>query len=254
MTDKHFSGCNCLYCAKVRADNLRDGRRRCPRCGRTRSTSSFFKSKNTKSGLQTYCKQCQTEENAIYRTNHAERRQQIGGASRKKYLLTSAHKHCTGRAHRKGYPCSDKATFDAWHSAQERVCNYCGMTEQEAIAQFNKRLHIDRIDGPLGYVPNNMCLACPRCNLVKSSYLTGEQMKLVGDLLFKANTKETVAGIRTKLNNHYGLLGVAKRLLSYLDDDYRRDPNRNVARAYETNRQAIEQARSAIEKAEGGQS
>jgi len=59
------------------------------------------------------------------------------------------------------------------------------MKEKQAVSRFHHRLHVDRMEGRAGYVPENMCLACQRCNITKNGYLTHEQMKEVAAKYFK---------------------------------------------------------------------
>lgn len=74
----------------------------------------------------------------------------------------------------------DLDDFISWYESQEKVCAYCAKPPKES-----KRLEIDRKDNGLGYLIENMALACEDCNDVKGKVLTFDEMKIVGEVVMK---------------------------------------------------------------------
>jgi hypothetical protein len=93
-------------------------------------------------------------------------------------------RHFMARAKRHGVPCMREADFTAWYARQSQQCAYCGMSAADALATFKHRLHVDREVAAIGYEEGNICLACHRCNVVKSKYLTAAQMRFVAAEFF----------------------------------------------------------------------
>jgi hypothetical protein len=81
-----------------------------------------------------------------------------------------------------------KEKFISWYDSQEKVCLYCGISENkiDAFPEFfvgtvNKRLSIDRINNTRGYEEGNLALSCRRCNSVKSDFFSGDEMKTIAE-------------------------------------------------------------------------
>jgi hypothetical protein len=63
--------------------------------------------------------------------------------------------------------------FDKWLNDQPDVCHYCGVHVKELKDSKDKKkrnLTIDRKDNSVGYSLENICLACFRCNNMKSDF------------------------------------------------------------------------------------
>ena len=75
--------------------------------------------------------------------------------------------------------CSIEEMLVFW--GREHKCEYCGIKQ----CQLDESLHIDRKDPRVGYVIGNMVFACRKCNLVKNSILTFEEMKEIGKKYIK---------------------------------------------------------------------
>lgn len=90
-----------------------------------------------------------------------------------------------GRSMRKGFAVMGRAEFVAWYESEKKECSYCGINEKLARMLFERFLAVDRKDNKVGYVQGNICLACHRCNLVKSAFLTYDQMMTVAAMFFQ---------------------------------------------------------------------
>lgn len=79
--------------------------------------------------------------------------------------------------------------FADWFNAQEKQCYYCGRAVfyYADLPQGQERLFnltIDRKDNNGEYTIDNIAIACGRCNLMKGSWLTEEQMLDAGRRYF----------------------------------------------------------------------
>ena len=79
-----------------------------------------------------------------------------------------------------------KTDFIVWYNSQQKQCVYCGITENDVYLwtdNFNplvKKLSIDCMNNDVGYVIDNIVLACERCNVIKGNMFSHEQMLDIG--------------------------------------------------------------------------
>lgn len=90
----------------------------------------------------------------------------------------------TSRVKNRGIMIS-KERFIEWFNKQDKKCIYCGISQTDAIIKTQNRLHVDRLNNKLGYIENNLGLACGICNAIKSDILTTEEMKIIGKLIIR---------------------------------------------------------------------
>jgi hypothetical protein len=79
--------------------------------------------------------------------------------------------------------CTKEEFSKFWHGNEKKCC-YCGIPEhliKEAYPNIRiKVITVDRKDSSVGYEIDNICFACFPCNMIKSFFLSHEQMKEVG--------------------------------------------------------------------------
>jgi len=79
--------------------------------------------------------------------------------------------------------------FESWYKNQPRFCAYCGITEENWLLlnpqRRTKRLTIDRKDNNIGYLFENMTLACDTCNKIKNDILSFDEMKEIAQKYIK---------------------------------------------------------------------
>ena len=124
---------------------------------------------------------------SLWNKQHPERRRQIVSIAEKKFNQTprGIYGILKDNSRRKGRGfVLGQLDFIKWYEEATKVCHYCG------IPQNGKRLEIDRKDNNLGYVIENMVLACRDCNGVKGNILSYEEMKDVGNLVMKKRWKK----------------------------------------------------------------
>ena len=85
-----------------------------------------------------------------------------------------------------------KEVFNNWYNTQEKKCIYCDRTQEEIKQnpriykdRTERRLSIDRLDNKLGYELGNIGLSCKKCNTIKSSEFTYEEMLEIGNIIKK---------------------------------------------------------------------
>ena len=86
--------------------------------------------------------------------------------------------------------------FEPWYADKLKQCEYCDIPEQYVKHLIVRgkpcvRLEFDRIKPKGMYEPNNLVLACARCNMAKSDYLTYEEALLFGQTILKPNGKRS---------------------------------------------------------------
>ena len=94
----------------------------------------------------------------------------------------------------RGIPVSfDEDSFNEWLSFQNHSCEYCGV-EFTQLPVFKRRNNcgftIDRKDSTSGYQPGNVCLACFRCNAMKSNFFTYDEWKKIANEFIKPRLQE----------------------------------------------------------------
>lgn len=77
------------------------------------------------------------------------------------------------RAKKLGVPFN--LTIEQAKEVRQRPCAYCETTEQPR--------QLDRMVSEKGYVIENMAAACKRCNMVKSRWLSFDEMRKVAEVL-----------------------------------------------------------------------
>lgn len=141
----------------------------CSKCKKSQPIISFGKHRGTKDGLDLWCKTCTKKHGEQYRKTP-------------KGIYTNLKGRITHREKRELCFTSDE--FVEWYNSQDKICVYCGLTEEEFIKAFQphykrkmKRLTVDRKNNDEGYTLDNIVLACHRCNSIKSDWFTYEEMK-----------------------------------------------------------------------------
>ena len=77
--------------------------------------------------------------------------------------------------------------FVAWFNRQSRKCHYCHREFTKANGRKLELtgLTIDRKNNSRGYTKGNLVLACRRCNMIKGSWFTEEQMLEIANMFLK---------------------------------------------------------------------
>jgi len=80
-----------------------------------------------------------------------------------------------------------KSSFTEWYNSQNKHCHYCGISAEELKLTGRKKnmLTIDRKNNTIGYRLDNICLACFRCNNMKSNFFTEQEWVEICDKYVK---------------------------------------------------------------------
>lgn len=144
-------------------------------------------------------------------TRTPERDRILGRARRRKYMAGHPGRETWRQMRRRALMSKQEIMpareFEHWYNAAPKVCAYCNLSEMEAKKEYGRKLHVDRKDCSKGYVHPNICLACHRCNVVKSKYLTYDQMRELAQRYFLG------------INLHDRLVAVLRRAVKQADDD-----------------------------------
>jgi len=158
------------------------GTKHCKRCDRDLPLSKFNKDKNRPDGLAFYCKNCVSEEGQRFRSTA------LGVFG----LIKGRQTHFRKINSTKVKPFNlKKEVFVEWYDKEPKVCHYCEIPEDK-LYLFNKkfnirgrRLSVDCKDNALGYILENLVLACDKCNITKNNALTHDEMLFVGKNFIK---------------------------------------------------------------------
>ena len=98
--------------------------------------------------------------------------------------------------------------YKEWLAKQPQICHYCGLPKEYLFLikqigeQWNmglpaqwvtsREFQVDRMDSNKGYSADNMVLACPICNTLKSYYWNYDEFKKIAELFLKAKWKKIV--------------------------------------------------------------
>lgn len=85
-----------------------------------------------------------------------------------------------------------KREFIEWFVSQKKVCFYCGISEDKlhTMGRAKSLMTIDRKNNEAGYEISNMCMACFRCNNLKSNFFTDKEWMQIAKKYIKPRLNE----------------------------------------------------------------
>jgi len=109
------------------------------------------------------------------------------------------YKLMKNRASKSNLPFSlTKKEFYEWFRNQQPKCFYCDLEDlnSKIILKIRKtkKFTIDRMDNDLDYTLNNICFACPLCNLLKSNFFSKQEWKEIAQKYIKPKWKDKIEG------------------------------------------------------------
>lgn len=161
----------------------------CKRCDRTLPIEDFHNSKNMKDGKAFYCKECMAVYGKKYRATTAGIYSNIKGRT----VFASNHDKKSGRGYSYGKTEFNipKDVFISWYDNEPKTCCYCDISEEDLSTCgdiFNEsiiRLTLECKDNDLGYIIDNIALACLRCNSIKGDIFTFDEMREIAQSYIK---------------------------------------------------------------------
>ena len=176
----------------------------CTRCGIEKSLSMFYsqnkysKKRGNYTYYQPYCKECaikateesqmkdydnylrksrekqrrrnSTEESKLYNKKHTEKRRSEGYF--KRYQIENKDKFAQYRINREQNK-THEITDGEWSSCLiyfSHSCAYCGISEQQAVKEYDQRLHKEHVDHEGENGLSNNIPACKSCNSKKWTF------------------------------------------------------------------------------------
>ena len=89
-----------------------------------------------------------------------------------------------------------KKDFYEWFKNQKHKCYYCELEDLNIDfvrkVKNTKRFTIDRMNNNKGYDLNNICFACPLCNLLKNNFFSAKEWKKIAQKYIKPKWKENL--------------------------------------------------------------
>ncbi len=172
----------------------------CSKCREEKNKSDFYKADKYKDGCYPSCKKCckkATEKSILKKWGtmnkyYSEYRNKIIGGNPR---IICAKKKSNALSHNIPFGFTTDE-FENWYNQQELKCIYCDIP-QNLITKYQwlmpniniHRLTIDRMDNKKGYIKGNICLACSRCNLIKSNVFSFEEARIISQKYVKPKWK-----------------------------------------------------------------
>ena len=137
--------------------------KQCTKCKQVKEKSQFHSSRRNKDGLRYTCLACENEymKHYLNETGQGRYRRLKENASKDKAPIEIT-----------------KDDFVKWFNTQERKCFYCKVDLEFVYGRHWQwdGLTIDRLNPNGAYAINNIVFCCRRCNIIKGSWFTQDQM------------------------------------------------------------------------------
>ena len=149
----------------------------CACCKQEKHIEEFGYDRVTQGGRNYYCLACTRKKAEVYRNSEHGRfhRQEYNRRLNKTpkgiYWALCRSARSAGRLVR-----LTADEFVEWYKCQDQRCYYCNREFEKVIVSDPHARTIDRKDNSKEYTLDNIVLCCRRCNIVKSSVFTEEEM------------------------------------------------------------------------------
>ena len=162
--------------------------KKCTCCNLLKPYGEFHKDIHRNDSLGFYCKGCISTNHKKLRNKPRQKEKIRLYHEKRNKTPEGKYMNLKGGAKRKGRVFGiKKKEFLSWFGSQKMNCHYCDTVVVFGNGNGNllNSLTIDRFNNDIGYVVWNLVICCRRCNTVKGSWLTGEQMVKIGTKYFK---------------------------------------------------------------------
>jgi len=179
----------------------------CSKCKKEKTIEDFYKSKTTKCGYESGCKECRRIAALNYSKtvkNSAERKekrrlqrqrykQQTRGDM--KYMLKALMQHANARARKQNVPCNLTVEY-----LESLVVSHCPITEEPLDWERRHVINghptprspsLDKIIPSLGYIPGNCAFLSHRGNAIKSNGTIEEHSRVVNYMATRQTSNAT---------------------------------------------------------------
>ncbi len=152
-----------------------DTTKKCSKCGNTKPADQFTKRPERPVGLYSCCKQCKAKSR---KDSYSYRRKNDDVA----FWALRAKNQAKDRTNRTGLPTCTITVHDILKALETSgsKCTYCGIAVNfhRTVKDRFDAPSIDRILPSGGYTPENIVVACYRCNAIKSDASPDELMQI----------------------------------------------------------------------------
>jgi len=145
----------------------------CSKCNVLKGVNDFNNNKTAKDGKSSYCKNCKSNIDKQYRCDNYEKI-----AKHNSYMW---HNNESTRMANKKIIENRRCGLNATEFVKNKSCIHCGMTNDQHVARWSERLHVDHINNDgrhsesIGLKPNNhisnLQILCRSCHVKKDNKL-----------------------------------------------------------------------------------
>ena len=181
--------CRSIERKKIRYERPSEGLRKCASCEIEKNISEFHSDKSSPTGLQTYCKDCQTQKTKKYTST-------LSGFIKKIYK--DMHHNAEKRAKKLDIELTVEDINDLYEK-QNGFCAISGLKLTHETYAYKDKEHIinrlnisiDRIDSNLGYTKDNVQLVAAIVNRMKTDLPDSEFIKICS-IITENNKNKTI--------------------------------------------------------------
>ena len=177
--------------------------KKCKNCSSLKFINEFTVDSRAKGGYRSICLECRSVKDKNYRLLNSDkltiRNKLYYSENKQKFkdnrsvyeatvrgLWVKFKSHKTNGKHNFDI---DEETFSAWYASQASCCVYCGLELSDVIKVLKilkvnkhpKRMEVDRKDSNLGYIIENIVLACTICNFHKGQFFNFYEFKEIAE-------------------------------------------------------------------------
>lgn len=168
--------CRSIERKKIRYERPNEGNRKCVCCNTEKDISEFHSDKSNPTGLQTYCKNCQTQKTKKCTST-------FDGFIKK--IFKDMHNNVKKRAKELNIDITIEDIYELYHR-QNGHCAISGLKMTNETYSYKDKEHIinrlnisiDRINSNLGYTKDNIQLVAAIVNRMKTDLSDSEFIKI----------------------------------------------------------------------------
>jgi len=155
--------------------------KQCSQCKSEKESNLFFKSKNTKDGLHSWCKEC-------CKIGNKKSREKVNSSLEKRAVVFLINAKNSSIKRKQIFDLVVPDVINMWNN-QNGICAYSGREMTLESSKLNT-ISIERIDSKEGYTKKNTILVCQAINRMKSDFSFEDFFQLCKDVtLFLSDEK-----------------------------------------------------------------
>lgn len=142
------------------------------------------------------CRQCgepRSDQSKIFCDKHLARHRETCSAYKEDAVSRKCRRLKSSASQRKIPFEMTKDEFVDWFKSEVKECCYCGIKESELSSHSDakqRNLTVDRRNNNEAYNQDNICLACFRCNNMKSNFFTSDEWLGIATNIIRPRLRE----------------------------------------------------------------